>query len=165
MFHRFVVAMLHSFIVAMLRRFVVAMLHSFIVAMLRRFVVAMLHSFVVAMLRRFVVAMLHSFVVAMLRRFVVAMLHSFIASLLRRFRNQFSKNDSEPGTNKRVKSSKRYPLRPRSPSFALIGPYHEPKKSLPLQPGELPIRYRGFRMESRCPRQLLFIPWGRILFA
>ena len=39
----------------------------------------------------------------------------------------------EPGTNKRVKSSKRYPLRPRSTSFALIGPYHEPKKSLPLQ--------------------------------
>ena len=39
----------------------------------------------------------------------------------------------EPGTNKRVKSSKRYPLRPRSTSIALIGPYHEPKKSLPLQ--------------------------------
>lgn len=85
----------------------------------------MLHCFVIAMLHRFVIAMLQCFDASMLRR--------FIASLLRCFRNQFSKNDSDPGTNKRVKSSKRYPLRPRSPSFALIEPYHERKKSLPLQ--------------------------------
>lgn len=85
----------------------------------------MLHCFDASILRHFVIAMLHCFDASMLRR--------FIASLLRRFHNQFSKNDSEPGTNKRVKSSKRYPLRSRSTSFALIGPYHEPKKSLPLQ--------------------------------
>lgn len=93
----------------------------------------MLHCFVIAMLHRFIVAMLHYFVVAILQCFDASMLHCFIASLLRCFRNQFSKNDSESDTNKRVKSSKRYPLRPRSTSIALIGPYQEGKKSLPLQ--------------------------------
>ena len=39
----------------------------------------------------------------------------------------------DPGTNKRVKSSKKYPLLPHSPSFALIGQHHERKKTLPLQ--------------------------------
>ena len=81
----------------------------------------MLSCFSVLLLQCCTASMLQFCNASLLQCFDASMLHRFIASLLRCFRNQFSKNDSEPGTNKRVRSSKRYPLRPRSPSFALIG--------------------------------------------
>lgn len=57
---------------------------------------------------------------------------------------------------------------PFTPSFALVRPnwpVPRAKKVLTFAAGGLPIRYIGFRMESRYPRQLLFVPWERILFA
>ena len=112
----------------------------------------MLHCFDASILRHFVIAMLHCFDASMLRR--------FIASLLRRFRNQFSKNDSEPGTNKKSEILEKIPF---TPSFALVRPnWPVPRAEIVLTfaAGRLPIRYRGFRMESRCPRQLAFRPVG-----
>ena len=54
-------------------------------------------------------------------------------------------------TNKRVKSSKRYPLLPHSPSFALIGPYQERKKTLPLQREKIvPCTNKGVETVKRC---------------
>ena len=109
------------------------MLPCFSVMFLQCCTASLLRCCTASLLQCCTASLLQCCTASLLHCFDASMLHRFIASLLRRFRNQFSKNDSEPGTNKRMKSSKRYPLRPRSTSIALIGPYHEPKKSLPLQ--------------------------------
>ena len=111
--------------VSLLRCCTVSLLRCCTVSLLRCCVASLLQCCAASMLRCCTASLLHCFDASMLRR--------FIASLLRCFRNQFSKNDSEPGTNKRMKPAKRYQRVPRSTSIALIGPYHEPKKSLPLQ--------------------------------
>ena len=105
------------------------------VALLRYCDAAPLHCCNVALLRCCNIAMLRCFNVAPFYRFVVTpfFVHVFIVLVFWAFGLLGRPIPFDPGTNKRVKSSKRYPLRPRSTSFALIGPYHEPKKSLPLQ--------------------------------